>query len=58
MGDRAWAKFQAQMKHKHVQKKSKADAGSAGIIHQGAREFVPFTEYEDLTLANIKHACW
>lgn len=23
----------------------------------GAREFVPFAEYEDLTLANIKLAC-
>ena len=76
MGDRAWVKFQAQMKHKRVQGKSIADAGSASIIHQrgeltvqrlssevsgkaqkfsriGAREFVPFAEYEDLTLANI-----
>ena len=64
------------MKHKRVQGKSIADAGSASIIHQrgeltvqrlssevsgkaqkfsriGAREFVPFAEYEDLTLANI-----
>ena len=58
------------MKHKRVQRKSKADTGGAGIIHQlgeltvqrpssevsgkaqkfsriGAREFVPFAEYED-----------
>ena len=80
LGDRAWAKFQAQINHKRVQRKPKADAGSAGIIHQrgeltvqrlssevsgkaqkfsriGAREFVPFVVYEDLTLANIKLAC-
>lgn len=81
MGDRAWAKFQAKMKQKRVQKKTKADAGGGGgIIHQrgaltvqrlssevsgkvqkfsriGAREFVPFTDYDDITLPNIKLAC-
>ena len=81
MGTQTWVKFQAQMKQKRVQKKSKADVGGgAGIIHQrgeltvqrlsaevsgkaqkfsriGAREFVPFTDYEDITLENIKHAC-
>ena len=32
MGDRAWAKFQAQMKQKQVQKKTKADTGlGAGV---------------------------
>ena len=34
MEDKAWEKFQAQMKHKRVQRKSKADAGTTGIIHQ------------------------
>ena len=81
MGDRAWAKFQAQMKQKRVQKKTKADTGlGAGVILQrgeltvqrlsskvsgkaqkfsriGAREFVPFADYEDITLPNIKLAC-
>ena len=34
-GDRAWAKFQAQMKQERVQKKTKADVGGGGgIIHQ------------------------
>ena len=32
--DQAWEKFQVQMKHKRVQRKSKADAGTTGIIHQ------------------------
>ena len=34
MEDQAWEKFQAQMKHKHIQRKSKADAGTTGIIQQ------------------------
>ena len=75
MGDRAWAKFQAQMKQKRVQKKTKANTGlGAGeILQRGeltvqrrsevsgkaqefsriaivAREFVPFADYEDITL--------
>ena len=80
-GDRAWAKFQAQMKQKRVQKKTKADTGlGAGVILKrgeltvqrlssevsgkaqkfsriGTREFVPFADYEDITLPNIKLAC-
>ena len=35
MGDRAWAKFQAQIKQKRVQKKTKTDTGfGAGVILQ------------------------
>ena len=73
--------FQAQIKQKQVQKKTKADTGfGAGVILQcgeltvqglssevsgkaqkfsriGARGFVPFADYEDITLPNIKLAC-